>query len=210
MEFFIDASRHGLMADVEMAIATGKKGGATALNSVITRHLLCTNQFDPSTTHILDFGAGSRAIQSHRLREKYPYIDAYDFPQVMANAPTLFNANAMRKPYDLVIASNVLNVQQSQLMLEATVNQLFCATRPGGTLILNIPRDPIKLHNDDRPMTYSAFKETVVDHITQRFQNAHISHVKRVCNAPTSSPIITIQKSNDDDSVVCSRWRSSR
>jgi hypothetical protein len=91
---------------------------------------------------ILDFGAGKEAIHVHMLRAKGLDVTAYDFG---ANVRLgLHDPDALSRQYDLVYASNVLNVQSSLEMLHGTVAQIAGATKDEGHVVVNLPREPRK------------------------------------------------------------------
>ena len=88
--------------------------------------------------NILDFGSGPDAIHTKMLREDGFRVTAYDFGD---NVTDEVDADALSRSYEVVLASNVLNVQEEEL-IEATLNQLFDAVKPGGCLIWNYPSSP--------------------------------------------------------------------
>ena len=87
---------------------------------------------------VLDFGAGPDAIHTKMLREDGYEVTAYDFGD---NVTSEIDAQALTRSYEIVIASNVLNVQEEEL-IEVTLNQLFDSVKPGGCLLWNYPSSP--------------------------------------------------------------------
>lgn len=52
---------------------------------------------------------------------------------------------ALDRQYDVVFASNVINVQSSMEMLRETLMQIYKATKYGGEFICNYPISPRKM-----------------------------------------------------------------
>ena len=111
---------------------------------------------------ILNFGSGSEEIvkASKGLREisEKNTVTNYDFN---------YNPDALEKgPYDLVMASNVLNVQPNIDTLNITINQITNSIREGGQVIFNLPSSgPLKGAYDN--LTTSQAK----DMLTQKFED---------------------------------------
>ena len=58
----------------------------------------------------------------------------------------LLNKYALDRQYDVVFASNVINVQSSMEMLRETLTQIYKATKYGGEFICNYPSSPRKMN----------------------------------------------------------------
>lgn len=104
---------------------------------------------DFSTMDVLDFGAGKGAPHAQGLRNAgFRSVVAYDLP---ANMGTEHDPEALAQLYDLVIASNVLNVQGTREMLMQTLRQIQSSTREYGFVVCNYPADPryAGLSNDE-------------------------------------------------------------
>ena len=91
-----------------------------------------------TTAEILDFGAGPAAAHTKTLMEDGYRATAYDFGD---NITSEIDADALSRSYEVVVASNVLNVQEPEL-LSATLNQLYDAVKPAGCLVWNYPASP--------------------------------------------------------------------
>lgn len=91
---------------------------------------------------ILDYGAGFQALHTTRLRSLGLDIDvtAHDFGRNFV--PGLHDKRALEFEYDLVFASNVLNVHISYHALLRTVGEIALCTR--GVALLNYPQTPRK------------------------------------------------------------------
>ncbi len=82
---------------------------------------------------ILDFGCGKDAVHVGLLREKGLDVVGHDFSR-----PTPYRYDE----FDVVYASNVLNVQSDEGMLRATLVQIKDRLRDGGLFFANYPKDP--------------------------------------------------------------------
>jgi len=105
---------------------------------------------------ILDFGAGKEALHALDLRDRGFDVTAHE---IGANFnPRIHDPDALARAYDIVYASNVLNVQPNRRALLGTIGQIFDATRPGGVAICNYPLDPRKsnLSSEDAKAILSA------------------------------------------------------
>lgn len=115
---------------------------------------------------ILDFGAGKAASQTKLLREAgFENVTAYDFGINLIDG--LHDKNAMKRKYDVVMASNVLNTQSSKEMLEDTVADIAKVVKRGGVFIANLPKNPRK------------FPELNADMLMEVLEK-HFKHIERV------------------------------
>ena len=122
--------------EIEIVNNTSRHSKALTQNAITPKYIL--EQFDPSIS-ILDYGAGKKAVHTLSLREKGLNVTAYDIGQNTSNVHT---TKALDKTYDLVFASNVINVQFSFNMLEYTLNQMFKASKQ--YILFNYPLSPRK------------------------------------------------------------------
>lgn len=122
---------------IEYAKSTSRKG-KLADQALVPRVVA---QMVPVGARILDFGAGKYQIHANKLRDMGHDVTAHDFSDV--------NPDALNRQYDVVYASNVLNVQGSPTMLAYTLQQIHSLVKPGGVFIGNFPADP-------RPNPYNA------------------------------------------------------
>jgi hypothetical protein len=180
--------------EADLMRATGWKGGATASNPVVTRYAECA-AYPPDVT-VLDFGAGMGARQTARLRARYPGISAYDFPrtalETMVKNPDLLGTVdplALDREYEVVLASNVLNVQPSRRSLEATLDELVGALAVGGELVANIPRAPIKLG-----VTQSELAEIVKGGLEERLEKGSVEVLGEVCGEKSGSKLLRVRR----------------
>jgi SAM-dependent methyltransferase len=97
---------------------------------------------------ILDYGCGSEFIQGNYLRQKGFDVDGWD---IGTNKPKNC-VSELRQIYDVVYASNVLNVISSSSMLKETLNQIYSCLKTGGVFIANYPSAPRKMRLDAEMM----------------------------------------------------------
>lgn len=124
---------------VEAVNKTSRSGGAIGGKAIVPR--LVTNYAD-STSTILDFGAGKKAIHAQNLKEQGYDVTAYEFGGNVD--PLLHDSNALERKYDIVYASDVLNVQLNEGMFWDTLGQVVSAMRIDSILIANYPASPRK------------------------------------------------------------------
>lgn len=86
---------------------------------------------------ILDYGAGPKALWTLWLREQGFDVTAYD---IGANQTFLHDSDALKKQYDVVIASNVINVQPEKYLIKSVLKELMV----GKTIYFNYPAEPRK------------------------------------------------------------------
>lgn len=191
-----------------IARKTGYKAGKSLKNSVVTRHLMCAPF--PIDSEILDFGAGFKATQSQILSVKYPKIKAYDFPETIEDSindvPELkkFFTDSPKGDYDLVLASNVVNVQRDLSALQNTLNEIYCTMNTGATLIVNIPKDPIKFVSNGKSTKYGTFKQIVQQELEHRFGEEYIQKIEKVCGKKSKTTLLQIEKKNNDkEKIFC-------
>lgn len=111
----------------------------TAIDKIIRDHVT-KNQT------ILDFGAGG-AKPAFRLKAEGYKITAYDFMYTPENKQTETDPrdyNALNKRYDVVYASNVLNVQSGQAMMQKTIQEIRGSMKSSSVFIANFPNSPRK------------------------------------------------------------------
>lgn len=90
---------------------------------------------------ILDYGCGSEFIQGNYLRQQGFDVDGWD----IGNNKPKDCVGELCQIYDVVYASNVLNVISSESMLVETLNQVYNCLKIGGWFIANYPSAPRKM-----------------------------------------------------------------
>jgi len=128
-------------------IESGKKGGFTKTRyTAVSKHLKQLCEVDTRIKHkkILDFGAGANASQVKLLRDEgFNNIVGYDFPENMPEWSSLFDRDALKKKWKVILVSNVINIQPRfnatyKLIEELILNNLD----DDGILIFNVPKTP--------------------------------------------------------------------
>lgn len=125
--------------EVSVANATSRSGGAIGKGALVPK---LARRMASKQDRILDFGAGKTAQHTQQLRQAGYNVTAHDFGD--NSQPGIHDPNALKREYDLVFASNVLNVQSSPEMLNKTLGQIAGATKPGKAAIANFPASPRK------------------------------------------------------------------
>ena len=89
---------------------------------------------------ILDFGSGKDAKHTYALRDMGLDVTAHDFSANIRDDH--HDPNALDRKYDMVFASNVLNVQGSEQMMRRTVEDIVKTLDTNSVFIANFPGSP--------------------------------------------------------------------
>jgi SAM-dependent methyltransferase len=152
--------KHHLVSQIIAANKTSRSSGAIGKRAIVPRYI--KENFKPfDAGRILDFGSGKGAIHTLKLRELGFVVDAYDFGS--NRVKDLHVPELQEKAYDLVFASNVLNIQQDRAMCLLTLQEIFAVLKPGGKFICNYPSNPRHNPMSDRELfehlcSYGNFK----------------------------------------------------
>lgn len=122
---------------IQQANKTARSAGAVGANAVVPRIVASVAG---SSQTILDYGAGPKAIHTKALRALGFNVTAYEFGDNCIDG--VHDPYALDRKYDIVFASNVMNVQGSKEMAVATLQELKHAVAPLGSIILNFPKSP--------------------------------------------------------------------
>jgi len=131
-------------ADIEVANKTSRANGAVGKKAITPKHVCEYLELfrDKKTTTILDFGAGKTAAHARDLLADGWAVTAHEFGD---NINRDFHCeNALERTYDVIYASNVLNVQSNTAMARETINQAATALNIGGHFFANYPSSPRK------------------------------------------------------------------
>jgi len=112
-------------------------------------------QYASKNDLILDYGAGKYPLYTLRLRSRGYKVKAHDFGR---NFTDLHDSDALEYKYDIIYASNVLNVQSNRRMLISTLKQIQGLLKQNGIFIANYPRSPRKID-----MTFDELKSIISD-----------------------------------------------
>lgn len=131
--------------EIKIAKATSRSAGASAIKDGKIRAIvpLWVEKNINKNKAILDFGAGKGATSTKYLLSKGFDVAAYDL--WVGNGDELLDKFALNRQYDVVFASNVLNVQSSQSMLIETLSQIKDSMKDNGEFICNYPQTPRKM-----------------------------------------------------------------
>jgi len=170
---------------VGVANATSRSSGMIGPNAVVPR--IVEKLVDKSST-ILDFSAGKTAAHAERRKGSGYDVTAYDYG---GNQGELHDPDALSKTYDVVFASNVLNVQDSDEELKRTVQEIAESVAAGGVVIANLPSEPRK----------GAFNGTDPEDATSLVRNLLAKHfqVVEVVSGGNTAPVFVA--SNDQARV---------
>jgi hypothetical protein len=128
--------------------------------------------------HILDFGAGAGAVQVAALRELGYKIDGYEWPpepgdnskrskQYYASVEAgLLNPKALDQGWDMILASNVMNVQRSWGCFHVTMEDLkdLLDGRPHAEFVTNLASEPRVIWDKARAEGYDELESLLVYH----------------------------------------------
>lgn len=167
--------------EVKIANATYRRNGSSVfdkngkIRSVVANYVAENISKDKK---ILDFGCGSEFIQGRYLREIGFNVDGWDFG---ANKPKDC-VPELNQIYDVVYASNVLNVLSSGSALRETLIQIRSCLKDRGLFIANYPQSPRKL----------SFTMMEMENLLRFFFGENIKRIKY-----NSATIWVIEKKND-------------
>lgn len=126
--------------EIEIANKCYRATGAVGKRAVVPKYVA---KIATKEDRILDFGAGTRAIHAIDLKILKLDVTPYDFGRNVLDGIHVRNAIHIKK-YDIIYASNVLNVQCSKSMLGRTLGQIKKALKKTGTFVFNYPSVPRK------------------------------------------------------------------
>jgi len=115
--------------------------GQKALTPKIARQYM-ENNFKKDDVLILDFGAGKSAYHAQQFVADGWQVLAHEFGDNID--PKVHCELSMENKYDMVYASNVLNVQSDEAMLRETLQQIKSVLKTKGVFVANYPLNPRK------------------------------------------------------------------
>jgi len=133
--------------EIEIANATSRSGGAVGAKALVPKLVRDMLRMEPGRTRkkILDYGAGKHATHAGMLRwDEGLHVTAYEMG---ANFdPERHDADALKRTYDVVYASNVLNTLASRRAITGTITEIRAAV--DGVVwafaVVNYPDEPRK------------------------------------------------------------------
>lgn len=130
--------------------ATCRSKGAVGRNPLVYRVFQENySKKDAKGLNILDFGAGKDAVHTRKLRDAGYTVQAYDLPENMGltqqdSRGLIWEENANTMYWDVVLVSNVLNVQGNRTQTNNLFKTLRDMVPQGGQIIMNYPMTPRK------------------------------------------------------------------
>lgn len=130
----------------EMEIAnktsrTSKNPGAVSNSAIVPKFVL---EYVNENDLILDYGSGKYPLHAIRLKEKGYNVKSHDFGRNFNSE--FHDIDALEHQYDMIYASNVLNVQSSETMLKSTIEQIISLMKKDAIFIANYPQLPRKMN----------------------------------------------------------------
>jgi hypothetical protein len=145
------------MSYTEEVNKTYRANGAVGKEAVVPKKI--AEIFNPNDgLRILDYGAGTLALHAKNLRKLGFYVDAYDIGENTDSC----NVQGLRFPpeYDVVYASNVINVQPTLRDVQTIINHIkVYALKPGGKFLFNYPSTPRKYGRMTNRILYNLLLE---------------------------------------------------
>lgn len=154
-------------SEIKRANQSSKSYGTIGMDAIVPRYVDITANIEDT---ILDFGSGKEAIHTKQLSRDGLDVIAYDFGK---NVQDIHNTYALKRKYDIVMVSNVLNIQNSHSMLLRTLIEISSCVKPTGRAIMNYPTCP----------RYLCMNEKKVARIILRFFG-HLRVVGGIKSAP--------------------------
>ena len=128
-------------AEIKLMNKTARSGGAVGKKAIIPRYII--NHPWMHGYRMLDFGAGPKALHTKMLREQGMQVDCFDIGDNYVPGVHILDNGQGFGSYDLVFASNVINVQPTVECLMKTLEKMSFYT--GNICIFNLPDSPRKL-----------------------------------------------------------------
>lgn len=125
--------------DLQIVNSTARYKGPTVVNAVVP---IFVEKYAKDDDAILDYGAGYEAIHTMYLRSKGLYVTAYDVGNNVN--PDIHKKDALKFIYDVIFASNVLNVLPSDKLVEDCIVEIAATLDYSGLFICNFPNSPRK------------------------------------------------------------------
>ena len=134
---YSDISPEEIMRANKSSRSSGAVGPKAVTPRMVLKYIKDTGNKD---IKILDFGSGKDAKHTYSLREMGLDVTAHDFSSNINDEH--HDPNALDRVYDIVFASNVLNVQGSENMMRRTVEDILKTMTNDSIFIANFPSSP--------------------------------------------------------------------
>lgn len=154
--------------EINISNKTSRTSGAIGKSAKVPRVVSLLGRKDHS---ILDYGAGKDAQHTKSLRAEGFNVTAHEFG---GNQNENHDRNALRKTYDHVYASNVLNTQSSTEMLSKTLDEIHSVLNPNGVFTTNLPASPLKFKNPKEQNP-----QLIHNELKKRFENVDLFEIDK-------------------------------
>jgi hypothetical protein len=153
--------------EIVTANKTARSSGAVGKKALLPR--IIKDKMPCLDSSILDFGSGPKAMHTLHLREKgYRYVDAFDMGSNYDPKVHIVRKPEMINSYDIVMASNVINVLSSLSAIKETIHQISWFTNHKGVALINLPTSPRKYHGLN--------KRNLLDLLSKEFVNVMVEN----------------------------------
>jgi 2-polyprenyl-3-methyl-5-hydroxy-6-metoxy-1,4-benzoquinol methylase len=139
---------------VRVANATVRRFGAVNKSPIVYR--FASKVLTP-TDLVLDFGAGPEAIHAAKLRLNGFQVTSWDFGANFVEG--VHDKKALSGKYDIVLASNVLNVLSDGSAITQAIGEMVGCLKPEGRVAWNYPVSPRKCENRSTQSIVAEFAE---------------------------------------------------
>lgn len=134
---YTDISPEEIMRANKSSRSSGAVGPKAITPRMVLQYIKDTGNED---IKILDFGSGKDAKHTYALRELGLDVTAHDFSANIRDEH--HDPNALDREYDIIFASNVLNVQGSESMMRRTIEDILKTMTNDSVFIANFPGSP--------------------------------------------------------------------
>lgn len=125
---------------IEAMNKTYRHKGAVGKNAIVPKFVAHSYG---KKTKILDYGSGTHCPHAKWLRDRgFAFVDSYD---IGGNATKASSMRPFRACYDVVMLSNVLNVQPSLEHVKQVLEHALSCCKCTGKVICNYPSSPRKV-----------------------------------------------------------------
>ena len=134
---YTDISDEEIMKANKSSRSSGAVGPKALTPRMVLQYIKDTGN---KNIKILDFGSGKDAKHTYALRDMGLNVTAHDFSANINDEH--HDPNALGRTYDIVFASNVLNVQGSENMMRRTIEDILKTMSNDSVFIANFPSSP--------------------------------------------------------------------
>ena len=134
---YTDISPEEIMKANKSSRSSGAVGPKALTPRMVLQYIKDTGN---NNIKILDFGSGKDAKHTYALRDMGLDVTAHDFSDNINDSH--HDPNALKRKYDIVFASNVLNVQGSEQMMRRTIEDVLRTMSNDSVFIANFPSSP--------------------------------------------------------------------